>query len=188
MHARYSTSQDDGRNAPFPPGVGPRGAKHKEHGQGHDASNSSDDCGTNNVCRAIDTNVIGDGGISKVVHAADGSSAEDTADYDSPPGNNVIRTNSNKSSEEHKNRDEEGDGSEAARVCYLQLRLSVCKVNGSVTDEMLETISLCRRSPPRFVGLLTMHQMAMPPMVTAELTRSRLSGLARCSEAVGLIS
>lgn len=77
------------------------------------------------------------------MHSADGSSAEDTAGRDSPPGNSVIRTNSDKGSKEHNDRDEEGDCGETARILYLQLWFSVGEVDGCVADEMLGHVSKC---------------------------------------------
>lgn len=71
------------------------------------------------------------------MHSADSSATKDTADKDSPPRDRIVRADSNKGSQEYDNRYEEGDGGKAARVRHLQLTLSICQVNGSVTDKVL---------------------------------------------------
>lgn len=71
------------------------------------------------------------------MHSADSSATKDTTDEDSPPGDCIVRADGNKGSQEYEDRYEEGDGGETARVRHLQLRLSICQVNGSVTNKVL---------------------------------------------------
>lgn len=71
------------------------------------------------------------------MHPANSSTTKDTTDEDSPPGNRIICADGNEGSQEYDNRYEEGDGGKAARVRHLQLTLSICQVNGSVTDKVL---------------------------------------------------
>lgn len=55
----------------------------------------------------------------------------------------------------------------------MQFGLSVGEIDGAVPDEVLSTVSQ-GRARDVLARIRTMHQMEMPPMVMAELTRRRL--------------
>lgn len=152
VHPRNSARKHNSRNGTFPPRGYPHGPEYKEDGQRYSTRNNGDNCSADDICRLIDTYVIANRSISKIVHSADGNSAEDTAGCDSPPGHSVVRTNGDKGSKEHNDRDEEGDCSKTARVLYLQLWLSVGHANSRVADEVLGDVSGYQTTPRRCLG------------------------------------
>ncbi len=74
MHARDSTSQDDGAPNSLPPRVGPCRAKDEKEGEGDSAGSGGNNGGTSDVANGVLTFVIADGGVSQVMHAANGTS------------------------------------------------------------------------------------------------------------------
>jgi hypothetical protein len=105
--------------------MSPYSSKYEEQRQGNNASEHGDDSRANDEGWPIYTCVILDGRVPEVVHATDSSTTENTPDRDSPPGDIIIRANSDKGGQENDNRDEKGDGSKATGVCYLQVAFVV---------------------------------------------------------------
>lgn len=141
MHARDSTRQHDGAGRSLPPGVGPRGAENKEQGERDDAGGHGDDGSAHDIDRRVYDDIILDRVVTDVVHAADGRTGQDASDGDSPPRNRVVGSNGNEGGQKHDDRDEEGQRREAAGVGNLQFGLSIAKIDGSVSDEVLPTRS-----------------------------------------------
>lgn len=122
--------------------MGPYSPEHEEQRQGDDACKHSDYGRADDEGWLIDALVVLDRRVAKVVHSTDGRTTENTSDCDSPPRNVIICADSDKGGQEDDDRDEKGDGRKATGVCYLQVRLVVCQVDGSVADEMLREVRI----------------------------------------------
>lgn len=105
--------------------MSPQSSKYEEQRQGNNTGEHGDDSRANDECRSIYTRVILDGRVSEVVHAAYSSTTEDTSNHDSPPGDIIIRANSDKGGQKNDDGDEKGDCSKATGVCYLQVAFMV---------------------------------------------------------------
>lgn len=141
MHTRDGTREHDGTRRSLPPGVGPGSAEDEEKGERDDTGGHGDDGGAHNVDSLVDDDVVLDRIVTDVVHTANGGSGQDAADGYAPPRNGVVGPDSDECGQQHDNRDEERKSREAAGVGNLQFRLSIAEVDGSVTDEVLRSMS-----------------------------------------------
>lgn len=173
VHARDGAREHDGTRRSLPPGVCPGSAEDEEEGERDDTGGHGDDGGAHNVDSLVDDDVVFDRVVTDVVHAANGGSGQDATDGYAPPRNRVVGPDSDERGQEDDNRDEERKSREAAGVGDLQFRLPIAEVDGSVTDEVLPSMLTEAPSIQRSRAH-TMHQIAIPPMDTAEPNKSRL--------------
>ncbi len=108
MHARDGTGQQGGTEHPPPPGVLPGRLEDEEDGEGGGARGHGDEGGADNVGDAVGASVVADGGVSEVVHAADGAAGQRARDCDAPPADAVVVGDEDEGEEEHEDRDKHG--------------------------------------------------------------------------------
>ena len=85
MHTRDSTSKDNSADETLPPATRPRCLEDAEQRQGDHTRRHSNDDRPSHIGNRVGAPVVGDGGVSNVVHARDGAACKRARNNDAPP-------------------------------------------------------------------------------------------------------
>lgn len=120
MHTRDATSQKDTAAECLPPRVGPSRSVDEEEEQCNRASRNGNQGSADDVARLVDAGVVGDRGVSEVMHAADGNAGKHARADDANPTRLRAGTNGDKSDDQDDDGNEEGSGGDLGGVHDLE--------------------------------------------------------------------
>lgn len=124
MHARDGSGQYGSAQDAPPPGRLPTRLEYEKDGEGRCAGTDGDDGSPHDVSNRVGASVIADGRVSKVVHAANGSSGQGASKRNPPPLDAIVVCDGEESEEQYQNGHEHGSHCQASRVGYLKISLA----------------------------------------------------------------